>query len=216
MQAELEQPAALDPERDFGALGTRSDAMRHIGSRMLADFSSPLIPILLSNVIVVSPPYNTDWAIGSGISFGATADGSLVTVDTHGVSVAGVNVYLTSNADHDMDAAITPYGTFQWSWFSAENLPTLQTRGGLGTNVVHAGTEISRREVAFWSRSGATVLDGQSGGGNLDKAASMPSGPSDRSRSSRRTFVCGRERNTSSDCGVGRLPNTPMAQDGSG
>jgi hypothetical protein len=175
MRAEVEQPGALDPERSFGSLGTRSDVIRHVSSRVLKDVF--LIPFILPDVIIVSPPYAHEWAQGGGLAFGATVDGSLVTVDTQGVSVAGVNVYLTSNADHEMDAAITPLGTFKWSWFSAEDLPTLQTRGGIGTNVVHAGNEISRREVALWARSGATVLSGETGEGDLRHVASMPSGP---------------------------------------
>jgi hypothetical protein len=177
MRREVKQPAALNPERDFGSLGTRSDVIRHVSSRLFKDVSFPLIPLLLPRVIIVSPPYAHEWAAGSGLAFGAIVDGSLVTVDTQGVSVAGVNVYLTSNADHEMDAMVTPLGTFKWSWLSAEDLPTLQTQGGLGTNVTHNGSELSRREVALWARTGATTLSGESGGGDLPKAASMASGP---------------------------------------
>jgi hypothetical protein len=178
LRREVDQPAALDPERDFGGLGTRSDLMRHVGGRLLYDMSLPIVlfPLYLGD-IVVTPPYAHEWALGSGFSFGATADGTLQTVDTQGVSVAGVNVYLTSNADHAMDAAITPLGTFKWNWNSFENLPTLQSRGGLGNNVVHAGTEISRRESALWTQYGATQFSGQGGEGNLPHVTSVSAGP---------------------------------------
>jgi hypothetical protein len=88
-----------------------------------------------------------------------------------------VNVYLTSNASTEVSAAITPIGTFKWSWVAFENLPTLQAMGGLGTNVVHNGTEVTRREPSMWSQNGASPFAGQTGEDQLARATSISGGP---------------------------------------
>jgi hypothetical protein len=183
MRRAVEQPGALDPEREFGGLGTRGDLRRHVSGRLARDLAFnpsklrfPTGPLFAGNAFI-SPPYAQEWQSGAGLAFGAVADGRLTTVGAQGVSVAGVNLYLTSNMSTEVSAAITPLGTFQWNWVTFENLPTLQTMGGLGFNVVHNGTEITRHEPAMWSQSGATAFSGQTAEDHLWKAASMPSGP---------------------------------------
>jgi hypothetical protein len=183
MRRAVEQPGALDPEREFGGLGIRSDLMRHVSGQLVRDLGFapraglfPPAPLFRGDVLV-SPPYAHEWQSGGGMAFGAVADGTLTTFGSQGVSVAGVNVYLTSNVATEVSASITPIGTFKWSWTTFENLPTLQTMGGLGFNVVHNGAEIIRREPALWSQNGATAFSGQTAEDQLARAASISGGP---------------------------------------
>jgi hypothetical protein len=183
MGAAVEQPAALDPAREFGGLGSATDLLRHVDSLLLHRFGRGSIGDLLSpgpiftGDVTISPPYNDDWQSGGGFAFGAVNDGSLITYGSQGSSVAGVNLYLTSNVANLVSATITPVGTWQYSWTTFENLPTLQTRGGLGVSIHHEGSQAFHREFAMWSQSGAAAFTGQTAQGEIIHAASAPSGP---------------------------------------
>ena len=179
MNKAVEQPGALEPEREFGGLGSRSDLLRHV-SGLLPFISLPSIGNIYfaPSDVILSPPYGDDWQSGCGFAFGAVADGSLSTTGCLGLSVAGVNLWVTSNSSTPVSANITPMGTFEYSWVTFEDLPTLQTVGGIGVAVAAAGAPPPPpRDAILWNRSGATAFSGQSGGDELAKAASAPSPP---------------------------------------
>ncbi len=181
MSTAVEQPGALDAEREFGGLGSRSDLLRHVSARLVSDMRFQPIGrlhlTLFANDVVFSPPYADEWQSGGGLALGAVADGSLTTFGSMGYSVAGVNLYVTSNTSSPVSAAITPVGAFNWSWTTFEDLPSLQSRGGLGFSVRLGGATLTQRDSAMWLQSGAPAFTGDSDEGELANAASMASPP---------------------------------------
>ena len=94
-----------------------------------------------------------------------------------GESNAGVGFYLSSN--EPLSVAITPKGSYDFSWLATGDQPSLQSRGGLGM-AVYVNTEnqpAQSRQVTLWRLSGvAGVISGDQGSGQLQDAASLPVG----------------------------------------
>jgi hypothetical protein len=130
-----------------------------------------LIPVLWNQI--VSPPYDVEWAEGSGLAFGAKVDGKVFTLpNADGFSAAGVGFHITSPVA--ASATLTPIGDYKWNWWSPTNLPTARSRGGLGTAVFRAGesTPVVSRQPILWTVAGATAMSGQGGEGRIADAAS--------------------------------------------
>lgn len=125
---------------------------------------------------MLAPPYDDDWSIGSGIGIFSRTDGRFFAVGTDDESAAGIAFNLSS--PEKLLMAITPLGTYQWSWFATQNLPNLRSRGGLAVTVYLNGNPqpvLSRRAV-LWSLSGVyggtSRFSGKQASGRIADAAS--------------------------------------------
>lgn len=177
--------AAVQPRDtvcEFGGLRTRRQLEKHFLERLSVDISSPMKTFdftVPTGSRVFGPPYDLDWAEGNGIAFGGRVDGKVNTIPTrNGFTAAGIGFYLTTN--EPSLAAITPQGTYEWSWLALENLPFARSRGGMGITIytnAEPQPTMSRQQV-LWSVSGmistnSTVpWSGQNGSGRIADAAS--------------------------------------------
>jgi hypothetical protein len=121
---------------------------------------------------LVGPPYDAEWAAGSGLAFGATVDGSLFTISGDGFSAAAVGFYVSS--PDVLTVALTPQGDYDFSWFSVNAAPALRSRGGMAITVYQNGnpTPIEDRRAVLWNVSGVGPWSGQHGTGRIADAAS--------------------------------------------
>lgn len=176
-------PQSRDAVLEFGGLRTRRQMEKHFVERLSMDISSPTKTFdftVPTGSRFFGPPYDLDWAEGN--AFGAITgrvDGKATAFPkANGFSAAGIGFYLTT--DKPALAAITPQGTYGWSWSAFKNLPFARSRGGMGVTIytnAEPQPTISRQPV-LWSVSGIISSNPtipwsvQKGSGQIADAAS--------------------------------------------
>jgi hypothetical protein len=172
---------ATSTERDFAGFESRARLNDHLVERVTGDLSQPMhvlsYTVPLGNQ-VLGPPYDVEWQAGGGLAFGGRLDGKAITISSPGFSAAAIGFFLSST--EPALAAITPMGTYDWSWFSAKTSPALRSRGGLAvtTYVVSENPPPERTLWAqLWSVNGVAQWSGSKGGGALADVSSPSSGP---------------------------------------
>jgi hypothetical protein len=162
--------------RDFGGLRTREQHESHLLERLSLDVFAPTTTFDLtirSGTRFFGPPYDQDWSEGNGVGTLARFDGRAFTINKDdGFSAAGIGFYLTTT--ETVLAAVTPQGTYDWSWAAFGDLPSARSRGGMGLTIYAQGQQqptLSHQPV-LWSVSGVTALSGDKGSGRIATAAS--------------------------------------------
>ena len=174
-----ESEAAAQPRdavREFGGLRTRRQLEKHFVERLSVDIGSLTKAFdftVPSGSRVFGPPYDRDWSEGNGLGIFSRFDGKAYTIPkANGFSAAGIGFYLTTN--EPVLAAITPQGTYDWSWVSFADLPFARSRGGMGITI-YTNSEpqpTMSRQPVLWSGSGMTTFSGQKGSGRIADSAS--------------------------------------------
>jgi hypothetical protein len=154
--------------------------------RLLDDWSSTgLVRSLKTYDLVVptgstvfAPPYDSEWQEGRGLAFGAKADGKLVTWDPMPGTTSGAGIGVSLNVTSPAVVSITPQGTYEFSWFSFEDIPGGWTKGGLGATVFQNAdpTPILSEMATLWSVGNITKFTADSRNGTL--ASAVVAGPS--------------------------------------
>jgi len=125
---------------------------------------------------IYAPPYDHEWNIGSGLAFGAKADGKFLTVQPKAGETSGAGVGLILQSPSLLDASIRPQGTYKASVLSVENQPPGSwSAGGLGLTI-YKGTnqapEISRI-ATLWSVANMAQWSGENLEGLIADATSL-------------------------------------------
>lgn len=161
---------------DFGGFQTQRQMEKHFLEQISMDIGSSITAFdytVPSGSRVFGPPYDRTMVLGNGLSFGGQIDGKVYTIQTpNGISEAGIGFYLTT--DEPVLAAITPQGTYDFSWAAFEFLPFARSRGGMGITIYTDSEDqptLSRTPV-LWSISAMTALTGHTGNGQIADAAS--------------------------------------------
>jgi hypothetical protein len=173
---------SLSTSRELGGLLTEVQLRNHFAERLRVELDRPMMPLeftVPSGTSTFSPPYDEEWQIGGGVAFGASQNGRFDSISKpHEESNAGVGFYLSSNSNVDTVVAITPLGSYRWSWFGSGDLPSLESRGGLGYTVYKEGQEepLGMNTATLFSVSGVWGSNyGGEGSGKLEKAVSLTS-----------------------------------------
>jgi hypothetical protein len=167
---------AAETLRDFGGLRTREQLESHLLERLSLDAFAPATTFDLtiqSGTKFFGPPYDRDWSEGNGFGALARFDGRAFTINKDdGFSAAGIGFYLTTT--ETVLAAVTPQGTYDWSWSAFGDLPSARSRGGMGLTI-YADSQpqpMLSHQPVLWSVSGVTTLAGDKGSGRITAAAS--------------------------------------------
>jgi hypothetical protein len=178
MYDDTDASEALANPRDairFGSLLTRRQLEKHVTEHVSVGIgkTKALDFVVKNGSRIFGPPYDREWSEGNGIAFGGRLDGKAITTPkANGFSAAGIGFYLTTN--EPVLAAITPQGTYNWSWSAFENLPFARSRGGMGIAIYTDGepNPTMSRQPLLWSLSGMTAFSGQKDSGRIADAAS--------------------------------------------
>ncbi len=168
----------LSTLRDFGGLQTKVQLRYHLLEKLYVALNQPMKLLdftVQTGSRVIGTPYDLEWGTGCGIAFGSRFDGKLSLFGCSGSDTVAVGFYLSS--PERLSAAITPMGSYDFSWAAFQDIPSLRSRGGLGITVyVNENPQpILSRQALLWSTSGATLLSGETGTGRIEDASS-PSG----------------------------------------
>lgn len=171
--------AAAQPReavREFGGLQTRRQLEKHLAERLSMGIGNAMTAFdftVPSGSRVFGPPYDRDWSEGGGVGMFARFDGKAYAITkANGLSAAGIGFYMTTN--EPALAAITPQGTYDFSWTSFQDLPFARSRGGMGITI-YTNSEpqpTMSRQPVLWSASGMTAFSGEKGSGRIADAAS--------------------------------------------
>jgi hypothetical protein len=165
--------------RRFGGFNSAAALERHMAEWQIHQQNAA--PQTMDLVIPVgnrfiAPPYDHDWMTGSALPL-AKFDGAMLVFGSDGFSANGVSIILSCT--DPLLTSITPQGTFDFSWVSFDNYPTLQSRGGLGL-LVYANAEptpIVQHQSVLWSLSGVTQFSSGQGSGRFADATVPSGGP---------------------------------------
>lgn len=169
-----------DSARLFGGLRSRQQLQNHLVERVVADIAAPQLAYdftITGGSRILAPPYDREWAVGTGVAFGARVDGKVMTLpDDNGFSAAGIGLYLT--VDQPVLAAITPHGSYDWNWVAFQDLPFARSSGGLGITIYTDGRPQPTTSAlrSLWNVSGMTQFSGQKGNGRIADVTSPPFG----------------------------------------
>jgi hypothetical protein len=165
-----------DAVHEFGGLRTRRQFEKHVVEQLSVDIGSLTKAFdftVPSGSRVFGPPYDRDWSEGNGVGIFSRFDGKVYAISKdNGFSAAGIGFYLTTN--EPALVAITPQGTYNFSYTAFQNQSFARSRGGLGITI-YTNSEprpTMSRQPVLWSASGATLLSRDKGSSRIADAAS--------------------------------------------
>lgn len=139
------------------------------------------VPAVVLNLVVgvgtrvIGPPYDHSGSAGAAGSL-PRLDGDMYALGGEGFSASGVSVVLSSPT-HVL-AAVTPIGTYDFSWAAFGALPRLRSRGGLGM-LVYRNTDprpLVEKQAVLWNLTGVTQVASGQGSGRFRDAVATSTG----------------------------------------
>jgi hypothetical protein len=165
---ESEAEPASKGIRPFGGFGSAAGLERYI-----TEWKKNVVPTKTMDFTipvgsrVIGLPYDHSWGAGGGWPL-SKLDGEMLVFGGEGFSASGASVILTS--PKPLLASVTPTGSYDFSYVSLDNYPSLASQGGLGLLVYANGEALTTRLAVLWTVSGISQFMGNKGSGSYADA----------------------------------------------